>query len=314
MNSRRGLAGPRPAVPAPGRSCRLPRRLIDDGNRSCPAAIGLIRFARRCTIRTVQSDVECRGVTRYHPVGLHLSQAYCGHSQAVQPSGSGSRRSAPLPTRLASRITLDARRSLFAGVAMNKKFASCAACLAVIVAVATAQTPLPAVPDQFYAAIRGNDNAQIETLLRNGAAVDVRDRRGGATPLMNAAAFGSIETMKLLIDKGADVNARSTAGATALMWAVDRSREGASADRSRRRRERRVRERPHRAAAGGDERPIRTDRPPAAVAWRERPGHRYREDDDVEGGDVRQRFRHHHPTGRSRRERQPRRRSWASRR
>ena len=103
---------------------------------------------------------------------------------------------------------------------MNKKFASCAACLAVIVAVATAQTPPPALSDQFYAAIRTNDNAQIETLLRNGAAVDVSDRRGGATPLMNAAAFGSIETMKLLIDKGADVNARSAAGATALMWAV----------------------------------------------------------------------------------------------
>ena len=37
---------------------------------------------------------------------------------------------------------------------------------------------------------------------------------------MNASAFGSIETMKLLMDKGADVNARSAAGATALMWAV----------------------------------------------------------------------------------------------
>ena len=103
---------------------------------------------------------------------------------------------------------------------MNKMFASCAACLAVIVAVATAQTRPAAVSDQFYAAIRGNDNTRVDTLLRNGAAVDVRDRRGGATPLMNAAAFGSIETMRLLLDKGADVNARSTARATALMWAA----------------------------------------------------------------------------------------------
>jgi ankyrin repeat protein len=103
---------------------------------------------------------------------------------------------------------------------MNKMFASCAACLAVIVAVASAQTPPAAVSDQFYAAIRSNDNTQVETLLRNGAAVEVRDRRGGATPLMHAAAFGSIETMRLLLDKGADVNARSTAGATALMWAA----------------------------------------------------------------------------------------------
>ena len=37
---------------------------------------------------------------------------------------------------------------------------------------------------------------------------------------MHAAAIGSVEAMQLLIDKGADVNARSTAGATALMWAA----------------------------------------------------------------------------------------------
>jgi ankyrin repeat protein len=103
---------------------------------------------------------------------------------------------------------------------MNRMFAASAACLAVVVAAVGAQTPPAALSDQFYAAIRTNDRAQIETLLRNGAEVDVRERRGGATPLMNAAAFGSIETMKLLIDKGADVNARSTAGATALMWAA----------------------------------------------------------------------------------------------
>ena len=46
---------------------------------------------------------------------------------------------------------------------MNKTFASCAACLAVIVAVATAQTPPAAVSDQFYAAIRSNDHTQVET-------------------------------------------------------------------------------------------------------------------------------------------------------
>jgi ankyrin repeat protein len=103
---------------------------------------------------------------------------------------------------------------------MKKTLASCAAVLAVIVAAVRAQTPPPAVADQFYAAIRANDHAQVETVLRNGTNVDVKDRRGGATPLMNASAFGSIETMKLLIDKGADVNARSAAGATALMWAA----------------------------------------------------------------------------------------------
>ena len=61
---------------------------------------------------------------------------------------------------------------------MNKPFASSVACLAVIATVVAAQTPSPSLPDQFYAAIRANDQAQIETLLRNGAAVDVKDRRG----------------------------------------------------------------------------------------------------------------------------------------
>jgi ankyrin repeat protein len=48
--------------------------------------------------------------------------------------------------------------------------------------------------------------------------IDVRDRRG-ATPLMHAAAFGNLETLKLLLDAGADVNARNEFNATALLWA-----------------------------------------------------------------------------------------------
>ena len=46
------------------------------------------------------------------------------------------------------------------------------------------------------------------------------DPRGGATPLMNAAAVGSVDAMKLLLDHGAGVNLTSTNGATALMWCV----------------------------------------------------------------------------------------------
>jgi len=95
------------------------------------------------------------------------------------------------------------------------------ACAAIaITAGLKAQAPDPDLADRLYTAIRGSDQAQVERLLQNGADVNLRDRRGGATPLMYAAALGSLDTMKLLIEKGADVNARSTGGATALMWAA----------------------------------------------------------------------------------------------
>jgi ankyrin repeat protein len=90
----------------------------------------------------------------------------------------------------------------------------------VVTAGLKAQVPDLDLADQFYKAVRGSDRAHVEQLLQNGADVNLRDRRGGATPLMYAAALGSLDTMTLLIDKGADVNARSTGGATALMWAA----------------------------------------------------------------------------------------------
>ena len=49
--------------------------------------------------------------------------------------------------------------------------------------------------------------------------MEQRDARG-ATPLMHAAAFGNLETLKLLLDAGADVNAHNDFDATALLWAA----------------------------------------------------------------------------------------------
>ena len=83
-------------------------------------------------------------------------------------------------------------------------------------AVAPSASP-PAAAGRFYELIRSNDlkglKAQAEV-----AGVDLRDDRG-ATPLMHAAAIGSIEAVRLLLDAGADVNARNASGATALLWA-----------------------------------------------------------------------------------------------
>jgi ankyrin repeat protein len=73
--------------------------------------------------------------------------------------------------------------------------------------------------DDFYSAIRVNDLARVESLLQNAGGVNTADDRG-ITPLMYAAAAGSTEMMQLLIDKGADVNAKNAFGSTALIWSA----------------------------------------------------------------------------------------------
>ena len=95
-----------------------------------------------------------------------------------------------------------------------------AACGVVLVSALGAQAPDQAAADDWYNAVRGAGPRLDALLVENPAGVNLRDRRGGVTPLMHAAALGSLDTMRLLLDKGADVNARSAAGATALMWAA----------------------------------------------------------------------------------------------
>jgi ankyrin repeat protein len=91
--------------------------------------------------------------------------------------------------------------------------------LLLCVAVASAQEAA-SPSDAFYAAIRGNDLAKLDALLRSGADPNVADPRGGATPLMYAAVAGSTGAMTLLLDNGANANATNATGATALMWAA----------------------------------------------------------------------------------------------
>lgn len=67
-----------------------------------------------------------------------------------------------------------------------------------------------------------HDNPElVQALLEHHAVVDVRDK-DGFTPLIFAALHNLEKTVRLLLDKGADVNAQNDQGWTALMCAINR--------------------------------------------------------------------------------------------
>src|SRR5579872_108537 len=77
---------------------------------------------------------------------------------------------------------------------------------------AAAQDP----SESFYQAIRNNDLPALRSLLKTED-VNTKDKHG-TTPLMMAAAYGSIDAMNLLVAARADVNVKNDFGATALHW------------------------------------------------------------------------------------------------
>ena len=90
---------------------------------------------------------------------------------------------------------------------------SVALCLLAVTALAAGTSS-----DDYYRAIRANDLTLLESLVTKGD-VNIKDRHG-ATPLMYAAAVGSVDTVKALLAKGADAKAKNAFDATALMWGV----------------------------------------------------------------------------------------------
>jgi ankyrin repeat protein len=78
----------------------------------------------------------------------------------------------------------------------------------------------PVLSQQFYDAIRTDNQAAVTQLLTGGADINSRDSRGN-TPLMYASAVGSQNMMRKLLSAGADVKSRNNFDSTALLWCTN---------------------------------------------------------------------------------------------
>jgi ankyrin repeat protein/mono/diheme cytochrome c family protein len=87
---------------------------------------------------------------------------------------------------------------------------------------ASGEVPAPPVDDasaRLIAAIRAGDRRTIDDLMKAPRAAVGRGH-GGTTALLAAALYGDATLVRQLLERGTDPNAANVAGATALMWAV----------------------------------------------------------------------------------------------
>src|SRR5919108_391153 len=77
----------------------------------------------------------------------------------------------------------------------------------------------PRIAD-LIAAVRSKSSAYVERLIGDDFAIVQARDAAGSTLLHHAAGFGALETMALLLDRGADANAKNRRGSTPLHWAV----------------------------------------------------------------------------------------------
>jgi cytoskeletal protein RodZ len=82
-----------------------------------------------------------------------------------------------------------------------------------------AKSPPPIDTQTWMQAVEEGDAARVKSLLAEGADVNAISS-GGKTALMRAAARGYTDIVKVLLDAGADVDAKKENGSTALVLAV----------------------------------------------------------------------------------------------
>jgi ankyrin repeat protein len=82
--------------------------------------------------------------------------------------------------------------------------------------------PKPVDPKMaaLVAAVRSQPRAAVEKLLTDDPGLLQSRDHAGSTLLHHAAGFGAVETMRLLLDRGADVNVKNRRGSTPLHWAI----------------------------------------------------------------------------------------------
>ena len=77
----------------------------------------------------------------------------------------------------------------------------------------------------LHAAAEADNSEVVALLLESGAQVDARDTYG-ETPLHYAAREGAVQSARLLIAAGADINAKNENGSTPMTFAVNQHNEG----------------------------------------------------------------------------------------
>jgi uncharacterized protein len=80
-------------------------------------------------------------------------------------------------------------------------------------------TPYSEVNNKLLKAAKKGSLEEVKTLLEKGADVNAKDQEDYLTVLTYAALSGNLELVKHLVNRGADVNARDKDGKTALMFA-----------------------------------------------------------------------------------------------
>jgi ankyrin repeat protein len=73
---------------------------------------------------------------------------------------------------------------------------------------------------ELISATRAQDARAVAKILKAHPTLVTAKDQGGSTALHHAAGFGNIETVKLLLDKGSEINAKNERDSTPLHWAV----------------------------------------------------------------------------------------------
>lgn len=231
LGSRDGIAFPGEALSLEVRFHRGPRcesdaqlRVEQDGNvvavvsdeARTPSVVGAYRhFPDLLASSPIRVDVPPAPGGR---TTVRLTHGRCGASLAHAGRAVGPRLPAPVAS---PRDTINTR-PLGTKALLDAARSGDAAGLERVLDSGTSPNAIDASADRQsalgLAAYRGHLDV-VRILLERGAHVDAQDRRG-YTPLMAAAQSGHIAIVRVLLERGADPNSATRSGETALLFAA----------------------------------------------------------------------------------------------